>query len=194
MPQNSSYHLRRMAASDADAVQRLWSHRFGGDESTQSKWIEAALRPTHSAVGLVAIARSTRTLIGLSFLDVGDAAYTRRYLGLDTLPLRFPLADRNGIFHLSCVHADWEGRGIGSTFYQQRLATLADRDVPRAVGIAWHRSHSADSRRLFEKFDFTAAATVNRYYTRVGERPHCPDCDDVCTCTASLYARRMSSD
>jgi GNAT superfamily N-acetyltransferase len=135
------------------------------------------------------VADTSSALVGASFLDVGGRTYTRQYLGLDTLDLRAPLADRNGLLHLSCVRKDWEGRGIGSAFYEHRLAVLAERDVPHAFGIAWHRPHAVDSRCLFDKFGFSRLATVNRYYARTGGRPHCPDCPDECTCTASLYAR-----
>lgn len=191
MSEDRSFHVRPMTAPDADAVQRLWSHRFGGDDSTQENWIAAALRATHSAVGLVAVDQATGDVVGLSFLDVADAAFTRQYLGLAALDISLDLAEQNGIFHLSCVHPGWEGRGIGSTFYERRFTELASRNVSHAYGLAWHRPHTVDSRALFEKWDFTSLAVVERYYSRTGERPHCPDCDDACTCTASIYTRRV---
>jgi len=180
-----------MRDGDADAVRRLWSDRFGGPSSIQQKWVGAVLDASHSAVGLVAVAPATGTVVGLSLLDVGDRAYTRRYLGLDALDLGPPLADRNGLFHLSCVHADWEGHGIGTNFYERRLAILRERGVPRAFGIAWHRLHTVDSRVLFEQHGFTRFATAERYYERTGGRSDCPDCGTPCTCTASLHARRL---
>jgi len=182
-----------MAAGDADTVRNLWSTRFGGVPSTQRDWIGAALDNAHSAVGLVAAAPATGAVVGLSLLDVGSRAYTRRYLGVDALGLDLPLAARNGLFHLSCVHRDWEGHGIGSRFYEHRLAILRKRAVPRAFGIAWHRPHTVDSRVLFETHGFTALASAQRYYARTTPRPHCPDCDGSCSCTASLYARSLAS-
>jgi GNAT superfamily N-acetyltransferase len=193
MPAPSNVDIRRIALTDTGPVQRLWSDRFGGASSTQQNWIEAALTPTHSAVGFVATAPTSGPIVGLSFLDVGDRPYTHQYLGLDTLDCSLRLPDRTGIFHLSCVRVDWEGYGIGSAFYEQRLAVLRDRGIPRAVGIAWNRPHTVDSRVLFEKYAFTCLATVERYYARTGERPHCPDCDGSCTCSASLYARPTGS-
>lgn len=186
-------HIRPMAIGDTDAVQRLWSARFGGAPATQQNWITAALDGSHSAVGLVAVAPPGDTVVGLSLLDVGDRAYTRRYLRLDALELDPPLADRNGLLHLSCVRADWEGRGIGTAFYERRLTILRERDVPRAFGISWHRPHTVDSRVLFEKFEFTCLTSVERYYARLDERSDCPDCGGPCTCTASLYARPLAS-
>jgi len=185
--------LRRMEAGDADAVRDLWSTRFGGVSSTQRDWIGAALDDSHSAVGLVAAAPATGAVVGLSLLDVGGRAYTRRYLGLDALGLDPPLDDRNGLFHLSCVRRDWEGHGIATIFYERRLALLRERAVPRAFGIAWHRPHTVDSRVLFVKHGFTDLASVERYYARTTPRPHCPDCDGRCRCTASLYARAIAS-
>lgn len=193
MPLPETVSLRPLRRPDAPAVQQLWDDRFGGDPSTQKNWMEAALNPTHSAVGLVAVAASDDELVGLSFLDVGDRAYTRQYLGLDVLDLHLPLADANGIFHLSCVHADWEGRGIGSAFYERRLEVLANRDIDRAFGIAWHRPrHPVDSRLLFEKFGFTCLVTVDEYYLNTDPRPNCPQCSGSCTCAASLYARDLA--
>ena len=192
MSQAVSFTLRPLEAPDTAPVRQLWSTRFGGDPSTQTNWIEAALNPDHTAAGFVAVAPEDDEIVGTSFLDVGDRTYAREYLGLDVLDLQVPLADRNGIFHLTCVQAEWEGRGIGSAFYERRLAVLADRGVPRAVGIAWHRRAGIDSRVLFEKYGFTCVATVERYYSRTDSRPHCPVCTDACTCTASLYSRLIA--
>lgn len=192
MAEDASYLLRPMLADDADAVQHLWGTRFGGAPSTQTNWIEAVLDPGHSAEGLVAAAVPDGRVVGFSFLDVGSRDYTRRYLGLDALDLDLPLADRNGLFHLSCVEADWEGSGVGSAFYERRLTILRERDVPRAAGIAWHRPQTVDSRVLFEKYAFTRLVSVERYYTRTTPRANCPDCGDPCTCTASLYRRGIN--
>jgi GNAT superfamily N-acetyltransferase len=189
VPASAPYTIRPLAPADAAPVQQLWTDRFGGVPATQENWIEAALDPSHSAAGLVAVASPDDTVVGLSFLDVGDRTYTRRYLGLDVLDLTVPLADANGIFHLSCVQEDWEGRGVGSAFYERRLAMLGRRNVSRTFGIAWHRPAPVDSRALFEKYGFTRLATVDRYYARTGERPNCPACPESCTCTASLYGR-----
>ena len=193
MSEAASFSVRPLARPDSEAVRRLWASRFGGEPSTQQNWIDAALDPAHTALGLVAVASGTDEIVGTSFFDVGSRAYTRRYLGLDALDLDLSLAGRNGIFHLSCVRADWEGCGIGAAFYERRLAVLADRDVPQAFGIAWHRpAVSVDSRVLFEKYAFTRLATVERFYSRTGTRPTCPVCVDACRCTASLYGRSVS--
>lgn len=194
MSEASSFSVRPLARPDSEAVRRIWTSRFGGEPSTQQNWIDAALDPAHTALGLVAVASRTGTIVGTSFLDVGSREYTRRYLGLDALDLELSLAGRNGLFHLSCVQADWEGCGIGSVFYERRLEVLADRDVPRAFGIAWHRpAVPVDSRVLFEKYDFTCFATVERFYSRTGTRPTCPVCPDTCRCTVSLYGRSVQS-
>jgi len=189
VPRMPSFSIRPIAPTDTAPVQQLWAARFGDAPSTQEHWIEAALDPSHSAAGLVAVASGEDAIVGISFLEVGARAYTRRYLGLDVLDLNVPPADENGLFHLSCVRDNWEGRGIGSAFYERRLDLLADRGVPRMFGIAWHRPAPVDSRVLFEKYDFTRLATVEHYYTRTGTRPNCPVCADSCRCTASLYGR-----
>lgn len=189
MSDAAPFLVRPLAQEDTAAVRELWATRFGGAPSTQQNWIDVALAPTHTALGLVAVASRADEIVGTSFLDVGRREYTRRYLGLDTLELDLSLADRNGLFHLSCVRADWEGRGIASAFYEWRLEVLADRDVPRVFGIAWHRPAPVDSRVLFEKYEFTHLATVERFYSRTGTRPNCPACNGSCTCPASLYGR-----
>ena len=184
-----TFSLRPLVRADAAAVRELWSARFGGDSSTQTNWIEAALHPFHTAAGIVAVTCPGDTVVGASLLDVGGREYTREYLGLSVLDLEVPLTDRNGVFHLSCVRADWEGRGIGSAFYERRLAILAERGVPHAFGIAWHRPAPVDSRVLFEKYEFARLVTVERYYARTDPRPHCPACTGTCMCTASIYGR-----
>lgn len=192
-PDTSSWSLRPIAAPDAGAVKRLWRTRFGGSEDTQERWVEAALDPAHSATAAVVVSAAGDEVVAFGLLEIGDPAYTRRYLSLDPLGLSPPLASRNGIFHMYCVRRRWEGRGIGTALYRRHLRSLADREIPRAFGIAWHRPHTTDSRVLFEKYDFRRLATVERYYDRFGERPHCPDCNGDCTCPASLYARRVES-
>lgn len=193
MPDAASFTIRPLRSPDSrrGTVQQLWTARFGGDSSTQKNWIEAVLNPSHTAAGFVAVSSPEEKIVGVSFLDVGRRPYTRQYLGLDVLDLDVTLADQNGIFHLSCVRADWERRGIGSAFYERRLQVLADQDVSCAFGIAWHRPAPIDSRVLFEKYDFTRLATVECYYTRTGTRPNCPVCTGPCTCTASLYGRTV---
>lgn len=191
MPLPSAVALRPMQSEDVDAVRRLWDARFGGVASTQTNWLEAALDAAHSVAAFVVARRSGNEVLGFSLLDVGSRTYTRRYLGLDVLDLEVPLADRNGVFHLSCVRSAWEGRGLGTAFYERRLAELDRRGVPRTVGVAWHRPGRVDSRVLFDNHDFARLATVDRFYSRTGHRPHCPACDDRCTCTASLYARSL---
>lgn len=193
MPGAPAIRVCSMRRKDIPAVKRLWSERFGGDPDTQQNWIDAALNDGHSAAGFVAVRGPDDKVVGMSFMDVGSRAYTRQYLGLDVLDLELSLADENGIFHLSCVQVDAEGRGIGSAFYERRLAELADRGVRQAFGIAWHRPHTVDSRILFEKYGFERLATIEEYYTRTGARPHCPDCTGPCRCTASLFARSMET-
>lgn len=192
MPDTAPFTLRLLERSDAPPVRQLWSKRFGGDPSTQTNWIAAALTPSHTAAGFVAVASPGDEIVGVSFLDVGAREYTQEYLGLDVINLQVPLADRNGLFHLSCVRTDWEGRGIGSAFYERRLAELADRGVPHVFGIAWHRPTGIDSRALFEKHEFTRLTTVEGYYSRTGSRPNCPVCTGACMCTASLYGRSVA--
>lgn len=194
VPDSASFVLRPLRSPDTNAVRHLWTKRFGGDESTQTNWIDAALAPSHSAAGFVAVAVPDDQVVGVSFLEVGGRAYTREYLGLTALDATVPLSNQNGLFHLSCVRRDWEGRGIGSAFYERRLAVLKKRDVAHAFGIAWHRPSRPDSRALFEKYDFTRLVTVEHYYARTGTRPHCPLCSETCTCTASLYGRPLKGD
>lgn len=193
MSDEALFAIRKMGLGDREAVRDIWDARFGGRRSTQENWIDAALDPTHSAAGFVAVQRPEDEVLGFSFLEVGSPDYTRQYLGLDVLDLDPPLADRNGLFHLSCVRVEWAGQGIGSAFYERRLEVLAGRDVPRVFGIAWHRPHTVDSRVLFDKWDFTCFATVDRYYSRTDERPYCPECNGACMCTASLYYRENLS-
>ena len=84
MPTAETFSLRSFRRADAPAVQTLWTSRFGGDPSTQTNWMEAALNPAHTAAGFVAVT-SEGTIVGTSFLDVGHREYTHGYLGLDVL-------------------------------------------------------------------------------------------------------------
>lgn len=188
---SSLFRLRPMQRADTEAVRRLWARRFGGDPDTRQKWIDAVLDPDRTATAYVAEASTTPTIVGVGVLEVGRRDYARDYLGVDALGLDVSLAHRNGFFHLCCVRADWEGRSVGSALHVRRLRALAERPVPRVFGVAWHRPHTVDSRALFDKHGFTALATVPRYYARTTPRPHCPDCDGFCTCTATLCGRSV---
>jgi len=194
MPDSSTFHLRPIQSRDVDPINTLWKTRFGGNATTRQKWINAALDPTRSAEALVAAAADTQAVVGFGILEVGDQDYTRHYLGLDALDLDAPLADRNGLFHMCCVDTEWEGQGVGTALHDQRLQQLRKQDVSRAFGIAWHRSDAVDSRVLFEKHDFDVVATVDQYYKRTTPRPDCPDCDGPCSCSATLYVRRLPID
>jgi GNAT superfamily N-acetyltransferase len=180
-----------MVASDAEVVQTLWKDRFGGDASTRQSWVDAALDPDRSATGTVAVPSEHGPVVAFGFLEIGDDAYARRYLSLDPLGLAPPLAAQNGMLHLYCVRPDWEGQGIGTALYARHLRILAERTIPLAFGIAWHRPHTVDSRVLFEKHGFRRLDTVKRYYDRFEERSRCPDCGANCSCTASLYTRKV---
>jgi ribosomal protein S18 acetylase RimI-like enzyme len=194
MSTSRPYTLRPMVAPDTEAVLRLWDRQFGGDPETQQNWMEAVLSPTHSAIATVAVPPTDDTVVAFGLLDVAAPAHTRQYLSLDALDRNASLASQNGIFHMYCVHPTWEGRGIGTALYGRHLQSLAARGIRRAVGIAWHRPHTVDSRVLFEKHAFTRLATVERFYDRFQERAHCPDCTGSCTCTASLYVRATGCD
>lgn len=190
MPRDVECTIRPLEQRHWAAVRALWSARFGAKRATQENWFEAVAADDRPAVGLVAEAPPADEIVGFSFLDIAGRSHTVDYLGLDVLGLTPPLSNRNGIFHLSCVRAEWEGRGIGSAFYERRLDILSERDVFRAFGISWHRPDAShDSRALFEKWGFEAFATVENYYRRTEEREHCPLCEGNCTCTASLYLR-----
>jgi GNAT superfamily N-acetyltransferase len=153
--------------------------------------MDAVLDPTRTAAAWVAVAEGA--VVGFGVLEVGGPDYVRHYLGLDTLDLDAPLADRNGLFHMCCVREAWEGRGIGTALHQRRLDALADRGVPRAHGIAWHRPPGhPDSRALFAAHGFTQVASIERYYARAQERAHCPACGGDCSCSASLYTRAVA--
>jgi len=191
VPADTSWSLRPLVASDADAVQRLWRRRFGGDAVTQRRWIEAAFNPDHTATATVASLSKSNAVVAFGLLEVAGVAYTRRYLSLDPLGLEPTLAPQNGIFHMYCVRREWSGRGIGTALYAHHLQDLARRDISRAFGLAWHRPHTTDSRALFEKHSFRCLATVEAYYGRFERRPQCPDCGGTCSCTASLYARSV---
>jgi GNAT superfamily N-acetyltransferase len=185
-----SFTVRPMAAPDAAAVRTIWAARFGGRPAVRRRWLGAALDPDHSAAGLVAESAAGR-VVGFSLLEVGGRAYTRRYLGLDVLDRAAPVADRNGLLHLSCVRPEAERHGVGSAFYERRLARLTRRDVSRTFGLAWCRPHTVDSRVLFGKYDFTCLATVDRFYRRTDTRAACPDCAGPCACSAALYTRTV---
>lgn len=193
VPTDADWSLRSLVAADADAVRRLWDRRFGGEATTQTRWIEAALDPDHTATATVVSPLETDRVVAFGLLEVGDPAYTRRYLSLDALGLEPTLASRNGILHMYCVHREWEGRGIGTALYAHHLRDLATRNVPRALGLAWHRPHTTDSRVLFEKHSFRCLATIDCYYSRFEQRSRCPDCGGACSCTASLYTRRVQT-
>ena len=185
------YTLRPMAGSDADAVRTLWKSRFGGDAGTRASWVDAVLDPDRSAIGTVAVPHGNGPVVAFGILEIGDDTYTRQYLSLHPLDLDPPLASQNGILHMYCVRSDWEGQGLGTALYTRHLQDLAEREIPRAFGIAWHRLHTVDSRALFEKHRFRSLATVERYYERFEKRLKCPDCGANCTCTASLYTRKV---
>jgi ribosomal protein S18 acetylase RimI-like enzyme len=191
MPEEITYTLRSIEPSDADAIQRLWRARFGGDPSTQEPWIDAVLNEKHSATATIVASSTAGDVVGFGILEVGDEAYTRRYLSLDAIGLDPGLARQNGLFHMYCVRRDWEGQGIGSALYARHLDLLDQQGAEQAFGISWHRPRTKDSRVLFDKYGFRRLATVERYYERFEERPHCPDCSGTCTCSASLYARTI---
>ena len=132
MPDAPAVRLRPLAAADVSAAEQLWANRFGGAPDTRRKWMEAALAPAHSAAGMVAVTPDD-TVVGVSFLEVGSRDYARQYLGVERLDVDVALAARNGLFHLTCVRADWEGQGIGTAFYERRLERLSDRGIRRRV-------------------------------------------------------------
>lgn len=155
-------------------------------------WLDAVIDPNRSAQGHVAVENAA--VIGFGLLETAGRSYTRDYLGLESLGVAPQLADRNGIFHMYCVHTDHEGRGVGTALYARHVDLCVEESVTRAFGIAWHRSSHSDSRPLFEHFGFRRLGTFQRFYQRTESRVHCPDCGGPCTCTASLYVLSLGGE
>lgn len=187
------FSIRLLREADTAAVRSLWSERFGVRDAVATSWIDAVLDAGHPARGHVAVpSGAARPVVGFGLLDVAGPAYTRDYLGLGMLNVAFPPASRNGIFHMYCVQTAWEGRGVGTALFDRHLSVCRDANATRAVGIAWHRDRSPDSRPLFERFGFRHRALIERFYERVAPRTQCPDCGGACTCTASLFTRPIA--
>jgi hypothetical protein len=155
MPQASAVHFRPLAPAHVSAAEQLWADRFGGAPDTRRKWMEAALAPAHSAAGIVAVTPDD-AVVGVSFLEVGSRRYTRQYLGLDPLKVDVSLNSRNGLLHLTCVRADWEGRGIGTAFY----ASAGSSDCPHGAWPA--RSASRGTAQRPPTADACSRSTASR--------------------------------
>jgi ribosomal protein S18 acetylase RimI-like enzyme len=193
-----SVSFRPARSPDHAALRSLWLDRFGGRREAVDRWIEAAFDDRYQTTAHVASTGDPTApeIVGFGMFEIGDRAYTREYLGLESVEAAVDLAPRNGIMHMYCVRRDWENRGIATRLYARHLRCFVTAGLDRAVGISWERSNEAAScsRFLFEKFGFGRHGPFDRFYDRVGRRENCPDCGDRCFCPASVYTKRLEAE
>ena len=170
----------------------LWGQYFGAEDDCAAEWCEHARAGTdYPTQGFVA--SDGGTVAGFGIATNADADYAENYIGVG---IDIDLWPSTGILHILVVAPNYRGRGIGSDLVATRLRWL--REVAEAdgvVGLSWHREDHVDSRQLFEKFGFEAAATVEEYYAKAHDDPGpCVDCDGVCSCNATIYRKPLGGD
>lgn len=175
-----------MEAQHVPRVKTLWKTRFGADDEMMENWIEDVLAEGQPTEGFVA--SDGGNVLGFGIAAVSGPDYVEEYLNhpevsADAWP-------KTGILHILCVDKDHESRGIGSRLVEARLRWLVGvENVDGVLGVSWNRENHRDSRPLFRKYGFAATAHADDFYKRAfGEVP-CVDCDDICTCGATVFVR-----
>lgn len=173
-------------ARHVDPSRELWRTRFGGTETHTENWLHDAQvdvdRPTQ---GYAAV--DGGRLAGFGIATIGGPDYIEDYVGVavDVEPW-----STTGVLHILVVASDYEGQGVGSQLVAHRLRWLDSvANAEGAIGVSWHRENYRDSRPLFEKFGFSAVATVDEYYARLDGPCPCVDCESSCRCDATIYRR-----
>jgi GNAT superfamily N-acetyltransferase len=178
-----------MEGQHTQRCRRLWEKRFGTTEDHADEWLEdARLESDKPTQGFVAVIGGN--VVGFGIATVGSREYAQDYLD----PADVEVWDQTGILHILVVAAGHEGRRIGSRLVETRLRWLANvTEAKGVVGISWHRENHRDSRSLFEKYNFEAAETVEKYYDKLEGETACPDCElaGECYCDATAYRRSL---
>lgn len=176
-----------MEAQHQEAVADLWHERLAAPDERIDEWTSAVLDPDNQTEGFVAV--DGGQVRGFGICTFADAEWARDYLEHPTTTVDvWPVT---GVIEAIAVDADWEGQGIASIIVDKELRYLAAHNVDGIVAVSWHRDDHADSRPLFEKFDFEPAATDEDYYAALDDDIYCVDCDGPCECGATVFVRSM---
>jgi len=178
-----------MHESHTDEVRDLWRRRFGADEQIMEQWVaDGCIEVEEPTQGFVAVDRTKVVAFGIA--TVAGAEYVREYLSVD---VDVDPWEPTGVLHILVTHEDYEGRGLGSELVTTRLKWIQSTGADGVIGVSWHREDHRDSRPLFEKFGFEAVATIEEYYTHLEGYVECVDCEESCTCDATIYRRPLGN-
>lgn len=181
---SGGWDLRRGDTADREALLALWAARFG-DRQELTRWLDDALGDDEAAVAFVADGGDGPVGFAIVTLLEAQAArgYVRGLYPVDAFP------ERTAVIHALAVEEAHGDRAMGSALTEACIDWATDR-APMLLTVIWRREDHVDASVLTARYDIEEVLRIKGYY--LDRREHCPDCEDTCTCDATVHVRPLS--
>lgn len=178
------WSLRTATAADRPAVTTIWAQSFGAVEADDDC---LSMAFGDAPATCVVATDPDDQVVGFIVVALVDQVFLREYL--DDHPVTDSLPARVTVIHMLGVDPEWRSTGVATGLVQCSMNWATGR-APMMVVVLWRRENHVDSSELTRKFDYEEVCTLDGYYDG---REECPDCQETCTCDATVHVKDLDS-
>jgi GNAT superfamily N-acetyltransferase len=181
-----SVEVQEATQQDRQDIERIWRNQFDDpNEECHQQTLDECLDSDHDLFpySQAYVATDARgRVVGFGLVALRNTSELADNTTLD----ESEFSGRDGYLYLGAVADDWQGKGIGTQLFAQRLRWCVDQDANAIYGVAWQNPEGRTSDFLFDEFNFEEVAETPDDYYRGRD---CVVCGRECDCTGVIYRR-----